>query len=76
MSYFGYKKICSILHFDIENYTNARNLLIHKSLIAFDGKLFQVLSLPKEVSESKLLSTLDDFVSNDPATIKLLCSKI
>ncbi len=74
ISYFSYKKICNILHFDIENYTNIRNSLIDKSLIAFDGKLFQVLSLPKKILESKLLTSTDDFINHDHATIKLLCS--
>jgi hypothetical protein len=46
LSYYSYERICSLLHMTVEQYTAARNALIEKDLIAFDGTLFQVLSLP------------------------------
>jgi hypothetical protein len=46
LSYYSYERICSLLHMTLEQYTAARNGLIEKDLIAFDGTLFQVLSLP------------------------------
>ena len=46
LSYYGYDKICTLLRFTLEDYLVARNGLIDKDLIAFDGHLFQVLSLP------------------------------
>ncbi len=47
ISYYSYDSICSILHLGLEEYLEARDALIEKDLIAFDGGLFQVLSLPK-----------------------------
>ncbi len=50
MSYYGYDKICSLTAISMDEYIQARNGLIDKALIAFDGHLFQVLSLPKRIS--------------------------
>src|SRR5512134_2440299 len=47
LSYYGYDKICTLLRFTLDDYLVARNGLIEKDLIAFDGQLFQVLSLPE-----------------------------
>jgi len=44
--YYSYEKICSFLSLTLDEYIDARNLLIESDLIAFDGTLFQVLSLP------------------------------
>lgn len=49
LSYYSYDKICSILGLDLDTYILARNQLIEKNLIAFDGTLFQVLSLPEKI---------------------------
>ena len=46
LSFYSYDRICSFLHMTLEQYTAARDGLIEKDLIAFDGTLFQVLSLP------------------------------
>ena len=46
MSYYGYDKICLLTTISMDEYIQARNGLIDKDLIAFDGRLFQVLSLP------------------------------
>jgi len=46
VSYYSYNKICTILRITLDQYITARNGLIQKDLIAFDGTLFQVLSLP------------------------------
>lgn len=46
LSYYAYDSICSLLCMSLEAYIEARNGLIDKDLIAFDGTLFQVLSLP------------------------------
>ena len=48
LSYYSYERICSLLHITVEQYIAARDGLIEKDLIAFDGTLFQVLSLPAE----------------------------
>jgi hypothetical protein len=52
ISYYSYDKICSILHISLDEYIEARDALIGKDLLAFDGTLFQVLSLPDEPQRS------------------------
>lgn len=47
LSYYGYDKICRILKVDANQYIDARNGLLNRDLIGFDGRLFQVLSLPR-----------------------------
>jgi hypothetical protein len=53
LSFYSYDAICSCLELCVEDYIAARDNLIKKDLIAFDGTLFQVLSLPERpVSKS------------------------
>jgi hypothetical protein len=49
LSFYSYDKICQLLSFDVDVYLEARNGLMAKGLMAFDGQLFQVLVLPKMV---------------------------
>ena len=74
LSYYGYDKICSLLQICVDEYILARNLLIEKDLIAFDGSLFQVLSLPQKPpsSSTAVLKTAKDMQTHDPATIHQL----
>ncbi len=76
ISWYPYDKICGILKWILDEYLDARNALICKNLIAFDGHVFQVLDLPDQPldQEIKLLETEQDFVKNDPATIRNLIS--
>jgi len=46
LSFYSYDRICSFLHLTLEQYIAARDSLIDKDLIDFDGTIFQVLSLP------------------------------
>ena len=46
LSYYSYERICSFLQLSVEQYIAARDGLVKKDLIAFDGTFFQVLSLP------------------------------
>jgi hypothetical protein len=46
LSFYSYDSICSLLQMRIDEYIQARDNLIQKDLIAFDGTLFQVLELP------------------------------
>ena len=46
LSFYSYDTICSLLQMDLDQYIKARNGLIDKDLIAFDGTVFQVLDLP------------------------------
>ena len=54
LSYYSYERICSLLHMTVEQYSAARNALIEKDLIAFDGTLFQVLSLPSKPAQPSM----------------------
>jgi len=71
LSYYGYDKLCTLMAIPVDDYIVARNALIDKDLIAFDGRLFQVLSLPgKPVrGANRLLRSTEDMVNRDPATI-------
>ena len=71
LSFYSYDKICSLLAISVDEYIMARNNLINKDLIAFDGTFFQVLSLPRTpVKQSTgLLKDRDDMATSDPATI-------
>jgi len=54
LSYYSYDAICTLLQLNLDQYMQARNDLIEKKLIAFDGTLFQVLELPsKPIKSSK-----------------------
>jgi len=53
ISYYTYDKICTLLKTTLDDYIEARNDLIEKDLIAFDGRRFQVLSLPEKPRESR-----------------------
>jgi len=53
LSYCSYDRICSLLHMTVEQYIEARDGLIKKNLIAFDGTLFQVLELPATPIKAK-----------------------
>jgi hypothetical protein len=46
LSFYSYDAICSLLQLSVEDYIRARDGLMEKDLIAFDGTLFQVLDLP------------------------------
>ena len=48
LSFYSYDAICSLLQVCVDDYIKARDGLIRKDLIAFDGTLFQVLDLPKQ----------------------------
>jgi len=74
LSYYSFDKICSLLQVSTEQYLLARNGLIEKDLIAFDGLLFQVLSLPEKplMEPPNLLKTQKDMEERDRATIRQL----
>jgi len=47
LSFYGRDSICSYLGLNADQYHKAKDGLVEKDLIAFDGTLFQVLSLPR-----------------------------
>jgi hypothetical protein len=72
LSFYHYDSICSLLEIPLEVYIRARNALIDKDLIAFDGTRFQVLSLPDKPrfdNPAPLISE-QDCSDRDPATIR------
>ena len=73
LSYYPYDKICDLLKITVDDYIDARNDLIQKNLIAFDGRLFQVLSLPEAPVGEQLrpITDMDEMKQRDPATIHL-----
>lgn len=77
ISYYHYDKICSLLCLSLDDYIVARDQLIDKDLIAFDGTFFQVLSLPQSpvTVPAKLLKDRDDMKTFDPATIGQILRK-
>ena len=48
LSFYSYDAICTLLELSLDEYIASRNSLMDKDLIAFNGTLFQVLSLPKK----------------------------
>ena len=72
ISFYHYDRICSLLMLSIDDYIRARNGLIDKDLVAFDGTRFQLLSLPdKPVTEEHAALRIQD-EDSDPATIRKL----
>jgi len=71
ISFYSCDRIGSILEMVLDDYIDARNGLLAKDLIAFDGARFQVLSLPaKPVPRaSSALRTPRDLEEDDPATV-------
>jgi hypothetical protein len=53
LSFYSYDAICTFLKITADEYIEARDSLMNKDLIAFDGSLFQVLDLPKEPVQRK-----------------------
>jgi hypothetical protein len=79
ISFYGNDALCSICRLSSEAYLLARNALIAKDLIAYDGLRFQVLSLPEHPVKEKSGPLIDDedFDEHDPATIRqLICQSL
>jgi len=72
VSFYHYDSICALLQMELETYLHARNALIDRDLIAFDGTRFQVLSLPdqRRPDSTRELRTPEDFAEHDGATIR------
>ena len=60
LSFYRYDSICSLLQMTVEQYIAARDALIEKDLIAFDGTLFQVLDLPATPPKPSSLQPLEN----------------
>lgn len=51
LSFYSYDAICTLLQITVDEYIEARDDLIKRDLIAFDGTLFQVLDLPEKPAQ-------------------------
>jgi hypothetical protein len=78
ISFYGYDRICSVLELALDAYIAARNALVEMDLVSFDGRRFQVLSLPDApLAPAAPLQSSQDFEDHDPATIRnLLCDAL
>ena len=74
LSFYHYDSLCSLLQMELQTYLYARNALIERDLIAYDGTRFQVLSLPEQSGPNTTpeLRTPEDFAEHDQATIRAL----
>ncbi len=64
LSFYSYDSICTLLQMNLDQYIDARNGLIDKDLIAFNGTVFQVLELPaRPVSSSAVPNHAGDQVA-------------
>lgn len=76
LSFYSYDSICSLLQLTLDQYMEARNGLMEKDLISFDGTIFQALDLPSKPvgpSNSKLHSPHEGGDNaEDPASIAML----
>ena len=72
--YYSYDKICTLLKIAVDDYIVARDALIEKDLLGFDGHLFQVMSLPDQPVDPACppLKSKQDMQKHDPATIHQL----
>ncbi len=72
LSYYSFDKLCALLQLSLDDYLLARNALIKKDLIVFDGHLFQVLSLPLTPvrQPGRPLHSAPHMAQADPATIR------
>jgi hypothetical protein len=74
LSFYHYDSICALLAMELETYLQARNSLIERDLIAYDGSRFQVLSLPEQprADTTRELRTAEDLAEHDGATIRAM----
>jgi hypothetical protein len=72
VSFYTYDRICDTLELTPDEYLLVRNRLVDNDLIAFDGRRFQVLSLPPApiAPAPRPLVTQEDLEDHDPATVR------
>ena len=63
ISFYSYDKICQLLKLELGDYIQARNLLLKRSLIAFQQGRFQVLELPLQKIQVNQPQRGDEFRS-------------
>jgi len=63
VSFYSYDRICQLLKIELDDYIQARNLLLKRSLIAFQQGRFQVLELPRQQAQLNEPQRGDEFRS-------------
>jgi len=76
ISYYAYDKICTLLKLDADDYIQARNGLIQKQLIAFDGSQFQVLALPEKLPQSQQQQRQTQHKTNDAQALGAILGRL
>ena len=69
LSFYSYDKMCTLLRISVDEFILARDGLMEKDLIAFDGHTFQVLSLPQQRAQPLSIKGREKMKDKDPATI-------
>jgi hypothetical protein len=69
LSFYSYDKMCTLLRISVDEFILARDGLIEKDLIAFDGRTFQLLSLPEQRAQPPSIKGREKMKDKDPATI-------
>lgn len=69
LSFYSYDKMCTLLRISVDDFILARDGLIEKDLIVFDGRTFQVLSLPEQRAQPPSIKGREKMKDKDPATI-------
>ena len=72
LSFYRYDKISTLLRIPVDEFILARDGLMEKDLLAFDGRTFQVLSLPPQGPNPTPLHGRKEMEEKDPATIHQL----
>lgn len=54
LSFYSYDAICSLLQLSLDEYIQARDGLLERDLVGFDGTIFQVLDLPPQPMEAAI----------------------
>jgi len=76
LSFYSYDKICTLLQLSLDQYICARGSLIAKDLIAFDGTLYQVLSLPRHVTKKSPVRNRNNSHAPPPASVGQILSTV
>lgn len=75
LSFYRYDKISTLLRISVDEFILARDRLLEKDLLAFDGRTFQVLSLSPQGPKPTPFTPLqerEERKEKDPATIHQL----
>ncbi len=76
LSFYSYDAICTLLKMSLDEYIEARNGIIDKDLLAFDGTIYQVLELPpKPVKTTRPKVDANENRGEGPANIADLLKK-